>query len=222
MTEIVWDQVSERRYETGIDRGVLYLTDGPVVPWNGLVSVTETTGREVKSFYLDGAKYLDQHILGPYEAKLRAFTYPDELDTLVGTPSYAPGVRVHDQKARPFHLAYRTKVGSELDGTDHGYKLHVIYNVLAVPSDTTFATLDASAAVTPLEWTLMGRPSRYVGFNPASGFHPAGHISFDSRQMDPAMLAAVEAQIYGTEIADPSLPPLDWMLILASTGILPG
>jgi hypothetical protein len=75
MTALEWDKVGDRRYETGIDRGVLFVKGGPAVPWNGLSSVTEAVGRDVKSYYLDGVKYLDHHVPGSYSAKLAAFTY---------------------------------------------------------------------------------------------------------------------------------------------------
>src|SRR4051812_9206458 len=100
MTALAWDQVGTRRYETGIDRGVLYTLDGVAVPWNGLVSISEDLEREVKSYYLDGVKYLDHQVLGAYAAKLGAYTYPDELDALLGLHDFAPGVVLHDQRSQ--------------------------------------------------------------------------------------------------------------------------
>jgi hypothetical protein len=49
VTKLVWDTVGDRRYETGVDRGVLYLPDNTVVVWNGLVSLTESRGPERQS-----------------------------------------------------------------------------------------------------------------------------------------------------------------------------
>src|SRR3954464_12469788 len=102
MTQLVWDKIGDRRYETGLDRGVLYLTDGRVISWNGLVEVAESTSREVKSYYLDGVRYLVSQTPGAYSANLQAFTYPDELDDLLGVREFAPGVRMHDQPSRRF------------------------------------------------------------------------------------------------------------------------
>ena len=42
MAVLVWDQVGERVYQTGVDHGVLYLHDGTVAVWNGLVDVEES------------------------------------------------------------------------------------------------------------------------------------------------------------------------------------
>jgi len=202
MTALEWDKVGDRRYETGIDRGVLFPPSGSAVPWNGLTSVTETVSREVKSYYLDGVKYLDRHIPGSYAAKLSAFTYPDELDVLLGTAEYAPGVFLHDQRAKLFHLSYRTLVGNDIDGTDHGYKIHVVYNVLAVPSDRASDSLDDSTDLSPFEWDLSGTP------NVMFGMRPTAHLSLDSRRIDATLLETLEEMIYGTDDDDPSLPLL--------------
>jgi hypothetical protein len=207
MTALEWDKVGERRYQTGIDRGVLYPRSGEAVPWNGLVSINETKSREVKSYYLDGVKYLDHHVPGSYAATLSAFTYPDELEELLGTPQYAPGVFVHDQTAKLFHLAYRTLVGNDTEGTEHGYKLHIVYNVLAVPADATSESLSDSVGLSPFDFALTGTPPTMFGIRPTS------HISLDSRLVDPLILTAVEELIYGTDAVDPALP--DFVDLLA-------
>src|SRR4051794_35793639 len=121
MRALEWDKVGERFFETGVDRGVLYPPAGDAVTWNGLTGITENTTGEVKSFWLDGVKYLDHFVPGAYSAKLEAFTYPDILDELTGTKAYAPGVFLHDQRARGFSLSYRTGVGNDLN-QELGYK----------------------------------------------------------------------------------------------------
>lgn len=200
MTAIVWDQVGERRYETGVDRGVLY-TPSAVVPWNGLTSVTEALGREVKSYYIDGIKYLDHHVPGSFSAKISAFTYPDELEALLGNPEFAPGVVLHDQRASLFHLSYRTRVGDDI-GADRFYKVHILYNLLAVSSDAAMDSLSDSPSIKPFEWTLSGTPNVMFGIRPTS------HISLDSRRIDPDLLFEIESLLYGTPETDPSLPSM--------------
>lgn len=202
MTALTWDQVGERRYQTGIDRGVLYLNNGLVaVPWNGLTSVTETLGREVKSYYVDGIKYLDHHVPGSFSAKLSAFTYPDELETLLGNPEFAPGVVLHDQRASLFHLSYRTRVGDDLD-PDRAYKVHILYNLLAIPGDATFESLSHSPSVKPFDFMLTGTPNVMFGIRPTS------HISLDSRRIDPDMLFEIEKWLYGSPEQEPYLPDM--------------
>lgn len=208
MTKLAWDQAGEHRYETGIDRGVLYPLDDAATPWNGLVSVTEDSQREVKAYYQDGIKYLEQQVVGAYAAKLRAFTYPDILDILQGIWIWTSGVRVHEQRAQRFHLSYRTLIGNDLEGTDHGYKLHVVYNVLATPSDTALETVSETPAPAAFEWDLSGIP--IATSDPA--FRASCHVSIDSRYASPSSLAALEALLYGTDTEDPSIPALGDLL----------
>jgi hypothetical protein len=211
MTALVWDQVGERRFETGIDRGVLYLPD-VAVPWNGLVSIDETLSREVKPYYIDGIKFLDHHVPGSYAAKLSAFTYPDELDSLIGILEFAPGVFVHDQgQPKLFNLSYRTRVGNDVEGVDHAYKIHIVYNILAIPNDTSMGTISDSPEAQSFQWSLFGTPSHMFGIRPTS------HISLESRTIDPALLTSIEELLYGSEDADPNLPGLVDLLALVES-----
>jgi hypothetical protein len=213
-TILSWDQVGDRRYETGIDRGVLYLPDGNVVPWNGLVSVTENTEREMKSYFLDGIKFADHVVPGSYSAKLGAFTYPDELDDLIGNGLYAPGVVVHDQRSKLFHLSYRTREADDLDA-DAAYKIHIVYNVVAIPGSTALNTLSDTPAPSLFEWSLSATPSRMFGIRPTA------HLSLHSRTIDPEVLQDIENLLYGRAFVDednpeilPSLPGLPELLEL--------
>jgi hypothetical protein len=203
MTALVWDQVGERRYETGVDHGVLYPPSGVAVPWNGLISVNESVSREVKSYFIDGIKFLDHHVPGSYSAKISAFTYPDEMDELGGTQEFSPGVFVHDQRSpRLFNLSYRTLVGNDVEGLDHAYKIHILYNLLAIPGDVTYSTNGESVDPQTFEWSIFGTPAQMFGIRPTS------HISLDSRRIAPAMLETLEETLYGTVGTEPSLPSL--------------
>lgn len=210
MTKLLWDQVGERRYETGIDHGVLYHPEGFAVPWNGLVSVTPSDTRDIKEYYLDGMKYLEREILGSYKANLKAYTYPDSLDRLIGEKDYASGISIHDQRSKLFSLSYRTRIANDVDDADHGYKIHIVYNVRAVPKDFTYETMGAKAAPAPFEWDLTAIPKGLADYQPVS------HISLDSRYVNPANLAAVENALYGTDGSAPNLPTLAALLDLAT------
>lgn len=199
MTALAWDEVGSRRYEAGVDHGVLYLPSGDAVPWNGLVSLSEVLGREVKSYFIDGVKYLDYQVIGAYQATLKAFTYPDELDDLVGTSEFAPGVFAHDQPARTFHLSYRTRLSDDLDPDTH-YRIHIIYNILATPSNQDFVTRSDSNTLSPFEWTINGAPP------PIAGVRPTSHISLSSRSIDPTLLIDLEELLYGSVDQDAALP----------------
>ncbi|MET0786819.1 MAG: hypothetical protein ABWY25_08950 [Paenisporosarcina sp.] len=84
MAILEWDKVGDRTYETGLDRGVLYLSDGKVVPWNGLTSIVEKFDKNVNSVYYDGTKISDLLSLGDFEASLKAITNPDEFINIDG------------------------------------------------------------------------------------------------------------------------------------------
>lgn len=207
MSKLEWDKIGERFFETGIDRGVLYTVDGLAVPWNGLTQVSENSTGEVKPFYLDGVKYLDHHVPGSYSARLEAFTYPEELEALIGTARYAPGVFLHDQKAKVFHLSYRTGVGNDVD-PEIGYKIHIVYNVMAVSSSSGLSTVGENMEPSKLSWDLSGTPPQMFGARPTS------HISLHSRGIDPELLEALEILLYGTDEVDPALPSMVDLLTL--------
>lgn len=200
MTALVWDKSGERWYASGLDRGVLYMPGQPAVVWNGLASITETRSREVKSYYIDGIKYQDHVIPGDYSAKLTAFTYPDELDLLVGNAELAPGVTVYDQPNKRFNLSYRTGVVNDVVGFDFGYKIHVIYNLVAVQTEDSAETVSDSVSAKPFEWDLTGVPM-YL-----DGFRATNHISVYSRKLDPILLLGLENRLYGSDSGDPDLP----------------
>jgi hypothetical protein len=215
MTQIAWDEVGERRFETGVDHGVLYPHDGLAVPWNGLVSVSENRSGEIKTYYQDGIPYLVHQVPGSYSAKLQAFTYPDELDALTGgSTQMSPGIMLHDQRAAlPFDLSYRTLIGNDSDGMDHGYKIHLLYNVVAVPSDFSYGTTSKDLGVSPMEWELRGIPP-----TDWSLARPTAHISLDSREVDATLLTSLETMLYGADETDPTFPTQFMLNSMAAGG----
>lgn len=212
MTALTWDNPGERVYQTGVDRGVLFLQDGSgtVVPWNGLTSVEDTTSKDTNEFYIDGRKYLVYLSAGDFSANLKAFTYPDEFEVVNGINKYTPGLRIHDQPVQPFSLSYRTKIGNDLDGVDAGYLIHLIYNVFANPDSHESSTISDSPAPTEFSWVLSARPVYEPDPDSGNGVYwrPTSHISVDSRDAPLDMLQAFEDTIYGTVDTDPSLPLL--------------
>ena len=135
MPILEWDKVGERYYETGIDRGVLYMPDGSAVPWNGLTSVIEHFDKSTSPVYYDGMKISDLVSLGDFSATMKAVTYPEEFVEIEGSAKLRNGLFVGDQPPQTFCLCYRTKIGNDVDGVDSGYKIHLIYNLTAIPSD---------------------------------------------------------------------------------------
>jgi hypothetical protein len=203
MTKLAWDVVGERIYQAGVDHGVLYLHDGTVVPWNGLTNIEESSSPELKSFYLDGVKYLESLIPGDFVGKLKAVTYPDEFESVNGIVNVASGLTYYDQPSMSFNLSYRTKIGNDIKGLDYGYKIHILYNLIANPDASAFETFGDSGAK-PIEfgWSLTGTPVKVLKFRPTV------HISIDSTRTPKYILDILEGKLYGTDTNDPSLPAI--------------
>lgn len=185
MTKLVWDQLSERKYEFGVDRGVLYPRVGSGVPWNGLVSVTEgSSASEAVANYFDGVKFLSKQDLDSFSASLVAFFYPEQLDT-----------------GAPFGLSYRTMLS---DGEN--YKLHIVFNAFADPTEETHNSINASVEVDQFTWNLTTIPRAIPGHKPSA------HFIVDTRIAYPWVITELESYLYGSEGQNPSLPSVPVIL----------
>lgn len=215
MPGIVWDKIGDRVYETGLSNGVLYLPDGSAVPWNGLTSIIEKFNKEVSPIYYDGMKINDLVALGDFSATLKAVTYPDEFIDLEGLVSLREGVFLGDQKPKTFGLCYRTIINNDVVGDSAGYKLHIIYNLTAIPSDKTYSSIAGDPALVEFEWEITAVPEEFPGFRPTA------HLIIDSRDMAPLLLQDLEKMLYGDSESDAVLLPMsdliqfmkDWALV---------
>jgi hypothetical protein len=226
MTKLSWDNTGQRRYETGVDRGVLYLPDsGGVyatgVAWNGLETVTESpTGADATPTYADNIKYLNLISLEQFGCTIEAYTYPDEWAACDGSSVPSSGVTLGQQPRRTFGLSYRTRVGNDTEGTDHGYKLHLVYGCFAAPSQKAFATINDSPEAISFSWDVTTTPVNVDGNDPITGkpYKPTASMTIDSTVVDPTALAALEDMLYGTVGADPQLPlPTDVIALFDGT-----
>ena len=206
MAKLVWDKTGDRLYETGVKNGVLYVrgTDGNYeggVAWNGLTAVTESpSGAEPTPLYADNIKYLNLLSNEEFAATIEAYTYPDEFMECDGSKSIATGVYVGQQARKTFGLCYRTTLGNDTDGNDHGYKLHIIYGALAAPSEKAYATINDTPEAVTFSWEISTTPVEVTGAKPTAS------IVIDSTKADKTKLAALEAILYGSESAEPKLP----------------
>lgn len=200
MTKIIWDTVGEKYYETGVDRGVLY-TDETGVPWNGLISVSENpTGTDLVSYYVDGLKVLDVISAEQFNATIEAYTYPQEFEVFDGYAELGQGLYVSSQDRGTFGLSYRTKLGNDVDGIDHGYKIHIVYNAKATPTSRDNSSLSDSPDAMTFSWDLSTKPV-YV-----PGSKHSAHIIIDSTKTDPIILEEIENVLYGQFDQNPRLP----------------
>lgn len=202
MPKLVWDKMSDRVYESGLDKGVLYLPDGSAVPWNGLTSVIEQFDKEVTSVYFDGMKINDVVTLGDFSATMKAVTYPDEFIDLEGVQSMKSGVYLNDQRPKPFGLCYRTQFGNAVSGDVVGYKIHILYNVTAIPNEKAYATMSDDPNLVEFEWTISAVPEEL------SGFRPTAHFTINSLETDPLLMEDLEAMLYGSTSANAALIPM--------------
>lgn len=208
MARLDWNAAGTRFYETGVDRGVLYVDGYPGVPWNGLTSVSENpSGGDPKSFYIDGVKYLAVPSPEEFEGTITAFTYPDEFEPCNGNDEARSGMFLTHQRRKPFSLSYRTMIGNDLSEAA-GYKIHIVYNALASPSDRSNDTFKEQTDPSDFSWKITCKPPAMPGYRPTS------HVILDTRSTDPSVISTVEDILYGTD-TDQSRIPTPEQLIAA-------
>ncbi len=206
MPALVWDAIGDRFYETGVDHGVLYIPNvsgvyATGVAWNGLTSVTESpSGAEPTAQYADNIKYLNMVSAEEFGCTIEAFTYPDEFSVFDGLAIPQVGVSLGQQARKTFGLSYRTRIGNDLEGDDHGYKLHLVYGCQASPSEKAYNTVNDSPEAITFSWEVSTTPA------PVTGYKPTSLIVIDSRVVNPADLAAFELILYGTGAVVAKLP----------------
>ena len=206
MPKITWDKTGERFFETGVNKGVLYPQDATGaypkgVAWNGLTAVTESpSGAEATPLYADNIKYLNLMSAEEFGATVEAYTYPDEFAACNGEVSLADGVTVGQQARKAFGMAYQTRIGNDVEGSELGYKIHIIYNALAAPSEKAYNTINDSPEAITFSWELTTTPVEVTGGKPTAT------LVIDSTKVSEAALAAIEAALYGTESEEAHLP----------------
>ena len=221
MSKLVWDQTGERYYETGVKMGVLYPqsasgTYPKGVVWNGLTAVTESpSGAEATPLYADDVKYLNLYSAEEFGATIEAYTYPDEFAECDGSAEIATGVTIGQQNRKAFGLCYRTTIGNDTDGNDHGYKLHIIYGAMASPSEKAYATINDSPEAITFSWEITTTPVS------VSGFKPTASVTIDSTKVDETKLKQLEAILYGdngsSSAGEARLPLPDEIVTLIGT-----
>ena len=217
MTLLVWDDTGKRFFETGVDKGVLYVMDVngayPLgVPWNGLTAVTESpSGAEPTPLYADNIKYLTLMSAEEFAATLEAFTYPDAFAECDGSKELETGAMVNQQPRKQFGLVYRTKLGNDVGGQDLGYKLHLLYGCLASPSEKAYATVNESPEAITFSWEIATTPTN------ATGFQPTALIVVDSTKATVNGLAALEDELFGALAIVAHLPMPDAVATLLAT-----
>jgi len=206
VTRLEWGTPGSKYYETGLDRGVLYVDGYPGVPWNGLTSVNETpSGGDPRSFYIDGIKYLVLPSPEEFEGTINAFIYPDEFELCNGNAQPRSGMFFTHQRRKPFSLSYRTRLGND-QSEDAGYRIHIVYNATVSPTERSNSTITETAELDEFSWKITCKPPLMPGYRPSA------HVILDSRTTDPISLAAVEDILYGTDDDQPRIPTIEELI----------
>lgn len=220
MAKLVWDKAGEHLYETGVDHGVLYFPDQTGaykngVAWNGLTSVTESpSGAEATGQYADNIKYLNLISAEEFSATIEAFTYPEEFEAANGNKELVAesGVYIGQQARSVFGFCYRTMIGNDTDGQEHGYKLHLVYGCQVTPSEKNYQTINDSPEAMTLSWELSTTPVNVTGHKPTA------LLVIDSTKIASEKLTAIEAKLYGDTSNDAVLPTPDEIAEILNAG----
>jgi len=228
MPKLLWDQIGERLFETGIDHCALYLGSNGTYPlgvaWSGITGVTETPeGAEPTDKYADNIKYVTLYSAETFKGTIKAFTYPDEWKQCNGE-AVVNGVTVGQQSRKSFGLAYRTIIGNDADGNDHGYKLHLVYGCQASPSERDYQTVNDSPDTIEFSWEFTTTPIALSTKVDGKELKPTSILTIDSTNFTEtaakAKLTALEDALFGTDGeggatgTDPYLPLPDAVITM--------
>lgn len=196
--KLVWDDDGSRLYEMGTDRGVIYPREGQEykegVAWNGLTGVTESpSGGEETALWADNIKYGSMRSAEEFGATIEAYTYPDEFAVCDGSASPIAGMTIGQQTRVPFGFSYRTLIGNDTEGRDHGYRIHLLYGCTVTPSEKAYTTINDSPEAITFSWELTTATVN------VDGFSPTACLSFDSTKLKKEQLILLEAVLYGID-----------------------
>lgn len=216
MPKLLWDQVGERLYETGVSRGVLFAQQadgsyGAGVAWNGLISVTKSPeGGEDNALYADNQKYISLTSAENLNGSISAYTYPEEFESCDGSNEVNPGVFVGQQARVPFALAYITVVGNDTLGNGYGEKLHIIYNAKVAPSERAYETINEDPSAITFSWNFATTPVDLsdIGLNASAG------IVIDKVTVGATKWSAILDLIHGTTAEVSELPTIQELITL--------
>lgn len=205
MAKLVWDAVGQRFWQTGVNQGVLFLPNtGELVPWNGLISVTQRpTGSEILSYYYDGQKYDMVATNEDFDATIEAYTYPMEFERCEGTAFDAYNIAYGQQDRVPFHFSYRTLVGNDIVGENYAYQIHLVYNALATSTEKSHSSIGNDTSPATFTWDISTIPVEIPELRPTA------HIVFDSRRVNAQIMRNLENFLYGSANNDPGFPMVE-------------
>lgn len=212
MTKLHWNVAGDRLFEAGVDRVVFFPEEGPGVPWNGVTAVKEdTAGSALPVQYVDGVPVRSQKIKEGFAVVLQAYSCPLEFEEYEGSLDI-----LTRQQRKAFGLSYRTLVGNDTQGLDHAYKIHLVYNALAMPSAVDYNSVSPDGLnAAPFSWGISTKPTEIPGAKPAA------HLIIDTSVAYPEAIQAIEDVLYGSDTVEARLPsPAEMMDLFEQHAIL--
>lgn len=209
MSVLQWNRPEDKSFQSGLDKGVLYMEDGPVVPWNGLQTVEDNGESELLNFYLDGVQYLGMASPRDWKGTVTCVTVPSEFYPAMGIGTVGDGFYADSQPQSRFSMSYRTLVTTP-DGVEpNNYKIHLIYKCVASLQGFSHETLSSSGSdPVPYQFELSATPM------PVSLMRPTAHFVFDTREMDEPSITALETILYGSSTTAPRVPTITELIDL--------
>lgn len=205
MAILKWDASGERKYELGVDHGILFVYDNGAykngVVFNGLTSVQESPdGAEANDIWADNMKYGSIRSAENFKGTIEAYMYPPEFAECDGSITLVKGVTVTQQTRKHFGLAYRSNIGSDTTDWSEDYRIHLVYGATASPSERNHETVNDSPEPGQFSWEFDTVPI------PVSGYHNTAHIYVTKSECDQTKFKAFEDYLIGTATTESQLP----------------
>lgn len=166
MAKMVWDQMAEKFFEGGCSKGVCF-TDYDTVSkyytvgeaWNGVSGFTDNpSGADEQASYADNIKYISLRGAENYGGTIKCFWYPNNFRKCLGKKTVTGGVTVSQQGRESFGFCVTTQVGNDVDGTEAGETLHIVWNATTSPSSKDYSSLNESPSPSELSFEFAANP----------------------------------------------------------------
>lgn len=208
MAILTWDEAGSRKYELGVDHGVLYPfgtgTYGAGVVWNGLTKVTQSPdGAEAQDFYGDNIKYGSIRSAETFGGTIECYTYPDAFLACNGEFELSEGVTIGQQARQKFGFSYRTMAGDDTMSEPTDYIIHLVYGATASPSESEYESINDSPEAMTFSYDFDTTPIAVTGHKAVS------HLKINATTLESAKLKKITDKLYGTADQEPTLPTPD-------------
>lgn len=141
-----------------------------------------------------------------YAGTINCYQFPEEFNRCLGNKSKKVGdvdIYAHEQEGEPFRMAYRTALNDETNGRV-GYRYHVVYGLVADPSDMTYETINDSPEAVEFSFDVEGTPISFGDitaceytfdvYEKASGTHEKNDTNTTIKKILDTLFGSAEAE----------------------------